>query len=77
MNISLIHASFYKNKLYKNTEAEICLKIKNKLRTIKLVTFTDAVLTVSSFFFCIRLDEKIANMYFLAPFYFSGQLIHC
>ena len=25
---------FYKNKLYKNTQAEICPKIKNKLRTI-------------------------------------------
>ena len=25
---------YYKNKLYKNTQAEICPKIKNKLRTI-------------------------------------------
>ena len=28
-----IHAFFYKNKLYKNTEAQIWPKIKNKLRT--------------------------------------------
>ena len=28
-----IHAIFYKNKLYKNTEAQIWTKIKNKLRT--------------------------------------------
>ena len=25
---------FYKNKLYKNTQADICPKVKNKLRTI-------------------------------------------
>ena len=92
---------FQKNKLYKNTQAEICPKIKNKLRTItrpkfdcnvhanktcqnlawlspgssqsgagrvisKLVTFANAVLTVSS-------------AYFFVPFYMycSGQQIHC
>ena len=43
----------------------------------KLVTFTNAVFTVSSFFFRIPLDETIANTYFVAPFYSSGQLIHC
>ena len=30
---------FYKNKLYKNTQAEICPKIKNKLRTITRLKF--------------------------------------
>ena len=30
---------FYKNKLYKNTQAEICPKIKNKLRTITSLKF--------------------------------------
>ena len=30
---------FYKNKLYKNTQAEICPKIKNKLRTITKLKF--------------------------------------
>ena len=38
----------------------------------KLVTFADAVLTVSSF----SLDETIANTYFLVM-YCCGQLIHC
>ena len=42
----------------------------------KLVTFVDAVLD-SFMFFRILLDETIANMYYLAPFYCSGQLIHC
>ena len=27
---------FYKNKLYKNTQAEICPKIKNNLRVTRL-----------------------------------------
>ena len=31
-NIST-HAFLYKNKLYKNTQAEFCPKTKNKLRT--------------------------------------------
>ena len=30
---------FYNNKLYKNTQAEICPKIKNKLRTITRLKF--------------------------------------
>ena len=30
---------FYKNKLYKNTQAEICPKIMNKLRTITRLKF--------------------------------------
>ena len=30
---------FYKNKLYKNTQAEICPKFKNKLRTITRLKF--------------------------------------
>ena len=30
---------FYKNKLYKNTQAEIWPKIKNKLRTITRLKF--------------------------------------
>ena len=30
---------FYKNKLYKNTQAEICPKIKNKLKTITRLKF--------------------------------------
>ena len=30
---------FYKNKLYKNTQAEISLKIKNKLRKIARLKF--------------------------------------
>ena len=35
LRISIIKCDFfYKNKLYKNTQAEICPKIKNKLRTI-------------------------------------------
>ena len=34
-----IHAVFYKNKLYKNTQAELCPKIKNKLRTITRLKF--------------------------------------
>ena len=39
----------------------------------KLVKLTDAVLTVSNFF----AYRWIANTYFLALFYCSGQLIHC
>ena len=39
----------------------------------KLVTFADAVLTVSRFFFPVPLDETIANTYFSVPFYCSGQ----
>ena len=32
---------FYKNKIYKNTQAEICLKFKpNKLRTITSLKFS-------------------------------------
>ena len=42
-----------------------------------LVTFTDAVLTVSSFFACRWMKQWRANTYFLAPFYCFGQLIHC
>ena len=34
-----IHAFFYKKKLYKNTQAEICPKIKNKLRTMTMLNF--------------------------------------
>ena len=34
-----LHAFFYKNKLYKNTQAEICPKITNKLRTITRLKF--------------------------------------
>ena len=30
---------FNKNKLYKSTQAEICWKIKNKLRTITMLKF--------------------------------------
>ena len=30
---------FYENKLYKDTQAEICPKIKNKLRTITGIKF--------------------------------------
>ena len=30
---------FYKNKLYKNTQAEICPEIKNNLRTIARLKF--------------------------------------
>ena len=37
--VSAIHAFLYKNKLYKNTQAEICPKIKNKLRTITRLKF--------------------------------------
>ena len=36
---SYINAFFYKNKLYKNTRAEICPKIRNKLRTITRLKF--------------------------------------
>ena len=36
-----VHASFlfYKNKVYKNNQAEICPKIKNNLRTITRLKF--------------------------------------
>ena len=34
-----LHNFFYKNKLYKNTQAEICPKFKNKLRTITWLKF--------------------------------------
>ena len=34
-----VHTFFYKNKLYKNTQAEICPKIKNKLRKITRLKF--------------------------------------
>ena len=40
------------------------------------MTFSNAVLTVSSFFH-ISLDETIAKTYFLALFHCSGQIIHC
>ena len=40
----------------------------------KLVTFVAAVLTVSNIF-RILLEETIANMYFLAPFYCSGYCL--
>ena len=30
---------FYKNKIYKNTQADICPKIKNNLRTITRLKF--------------------------------------
>ena len=43
----------------------------------KLVTFTDAVLTVSCFSCRIPLHETISNACFVAAFYCSGQLIHC
>ena len=43
----------------------------------KLVTFADAVLTVSCFSYRIPLHETIPNTYFVAAFYCSGQLIHC
>ena len=34
-----LYTLFYKNKLYKNTKAEICPKIKNKLRTLTSLKF--------------------------------------
>ena len=37
--IECIHTFFYKNKLYKNTQAETCPKIKNRLRTITRLKF--------------------------------------
>ena len=44
----------------------------------KPVTFAEAVLTILFFFFfCIPLNETIANTYFLSPFYCSGQLTYC
>ena len=39
INPLYLHAFFYKNKLYKNTQAEICPEIKNKLRTITRLKF--------------------------------------
>ena len=38
----------------------------------KLVTFADAVLTLSGFF-CVPLDENIANTYFLALYIVLGN----
>ena len=35
----LLHTFFYKNKLYRNTQAEIGLKIENKLRTLTRLKF--------------------------------------
>ena len=42
ISISLVRYThiFYKNKLYKNTQAEICPKINNKLGTITRVKFS-------------------------------------
>ena len=35
----VVHALFYKNKLYKNTPAEICPKLKTSFRTINRLKF--------------------------------------
>ena len=35
---------FYKNKLYKNTQVEVCQKTKNKLRTITRLNFEQKTL---------------------------------
>ena len=37
--LALLHTFFYKNKLHKNAQADICPKIKNKLRTITRLKF--------------------------------------
>ena len=45
------------------------------------MTFLDAVLLTGSSFYYILLVKQYtftkANLYFFAPFYCSGQLIHC
>ena len=38
-NFSNTRVFFYKNKLYKNTQAKICTKIKNNLRKITRLKF--------------------------------------
>ena len=44
---------FQKNKLYKNTQAEICPKIKNKLRTI---------ITRMKFWSCTQIEVRISRV---------------
>ena len=50
-----IFALFYKNKLYKNTQAEICPKFKNKLKTITRLKFQQTNLRIL-FDSCTRIE---------------------
>ena len=82
---------FFKNKLYKNTQAEIEPKIKNKLRkTTRLKFWSDKfkkfvqylvrrlrLTKLVKFMDAVLIVTSFFEQYFLVPFYCSGQLIHC
>ena len=64
---SVLYRDIYFNEVRSSLK---CTPPPKKLRT-RLTA-----LTVSRFF-GILLNKTIANTYFFAPLYFSGQLIHC